>query len=88
MCLIKNIFLFITNYIVILVAQKDLTINIKENEKKERRKRGSTVTFDDLKVMLKEKEEAKKSRHEEKQELLRQSISSYERTMEKLLDKL
>lgn len=63
-------------------------LNDAENNEKKQRKRGSTITISDLQVILEDKENAKKARHEEKQELLRQSISSYERMMEKLLDKL
>ncbi|KYM93661.1 hypothetical protein ALC62_15740 [Cyphomyrmex costatus] len=60
--------------------------DVKDCEKKQR-KRASAITLSDLKMILEEKEKTKKAKHEQRQELLRQSITSHERMMDKLLNK-
>ncbi|KYN14651.1 hypothetical protein ALC57_13137 [Trachymyrmex cornetzi] len=67
------------------VTQEEFS-DVKDCDKKQR-KRASAITLSDLKIILEEKEEAKKARHEQRQELFRQSITSHERMMDKLLDK-
>lgn len=61
--------------------------DVKDSEKKQR-KIASAISLSDLKMILEEKEKAKKVRHEQRQELFRQSITSHEHMMDKLLDKL
>ncbi|KYN09451.1 hypothetical protein ALC57_18440 [Trachymyrmex cornetzi] len=68
------------------VTQEEFS-DVKDCDKKQR-KRASAITLSDLKIILEEKEEAKKARHEQRQELFRQSITSHERSITSQIKKI